>query len=317
MIKYITLPSGGFNLIKYLGVMEPFYKNNTIDFDTVESYYGISAGGILASVLCLNMEFETIVKYFVERTWHKTYNVNKINVINYFNEKGIFNKTHFIKLIEPLFKACGYDLTTLTMKEFYDKTNKKLTVFAVNASTYTLEPFNYILTPDILLLDALYFTSCIPGIFKPEEYNGICYLDGGLSSKTPIDYCIEVDGVDKNEVFAIDCYWDFYTTAPISKDDDFVSFLYSIMLKMYVNNISKISNMDAPYLIHMKTIQYSDKSLDGIFNSKETRHAIYLDGIKQGEAFMETLFKDKDKVIDKNIDKNIDTPSHINESTME
>ena len=125
MIKYITLPSGGFNLIKYLGVMEPFYKNKTLDFDVMEGYYGISAGGILSSVLCLNLEFETIVKYFVERTWHKTYNVNKINIINYFNEKGIFNKSHFIKLIEPLFKSCNYDLNTLTMKEFYNKTNKK------------------------------------------------------------------------------------------------------------------------------------------------------------------------------------------------
>src|SRR6056300_1358256 len=222
MIKYITLPSGGFNLIKYLGVMEPLYKNNTLDFDVMEGYYGISAGGILSSVLCLNLEFETIVKYFVERTWHKTYNVNKINIINYFNEKGIFNKGHFVKLIEPLFKSCNYDLSTLTMKEFYNKTNKKLTIFAINASNYELMPFNRETTPDILLLDALYFTSCIPGIFKPEEYNGVCYLDGGLCSKTPIDYCIDVDGVDKNEVFAIDCYWDFYKTVPISKNDDFV-----------------------------------------------------------------------------------------------
>jgi predicted acylesterase/phospholipase RssA len=291
MIKYITLPSGGFNLIKYLGVMEPFYKNKTINFDNIEGYYGISAGGILSSVLCLKLEFETIVKYFIERPWHKTYNVNKINIINYFNEKGIFNKTHFIKLIDPLFKSCGYDLKTLTMKEFYQKTNKKLTVFAINASTYDLKPFNYEFTPDILLLDALYFTSCIPGIFKPEEYNDICYLDGGLSSKTPIDYCIDIDHVNKKDVFAIDCYWDFYKTIPISKDDDFVIFLYNIMLKMYVNNIAKISNMDAPYLIHMKTIKYSESSLNGIFSSKDVREKIYLDGIKQGESFMKELEK--------------------------
>lgn len=289
MIKYITLPSGGFNLIKYLGVMEPFYKNKTLDFDVMEGYYGISAGGILSSVLCLNLEFETIVKYFVERTWHKTYNVNKINIINYFNEKGIFNKSHFIKLIEPLFKSCNYDLNTLTMKEFYNKTNKKLTIFAINASNYDLTPFNHETTPDILLLDALYFTSCIPGIFKPEEYNGVCYLDGGLCSKTPIDYCIDVDGVDKNEVFAIDCYWDFYKTVPISKNDDFVSFLYNIMLKIYINNVPKISNMDTPYLIHMKTIQYSESSLNDIWSSKETRQCIYLDGIQQGNDFIETL----------------------------
>lgn len=289
MINYITLPSGGFNLIKYLGVIEPFYKNNTIDFNTIKGYYGISAGGILSSILCLNIDFESIVKYFVERTWHKTFNPNKINIINYFNEKGIINKTHFIKLIEPLFKSCEYDLTTLTMKDFYEKTGKKLTVFAINASNYKLTPFNYETTPDILLLDALYFTSCIPGVFKPEEYNGICYLDGGLSGKTPIDYCVDTDGIDKNEVFAIDCYFDFYTNIPISKDDDFVSFLYNIMLKMYVNNMPKISNADTRYFINMKTISYSINSLNDIFNSKEARYEIYLDGKRQGNEFIKML----------------------------
>lgn len=289
MIKYITLPSGGFNLIKYLGVMQPFYKNKMIDFNNIKGYYGVSAGGILSSILCLNLDMNIIVKYFVERTWHKTFNANKINIMNYFNDKGIFNKTHFIKLVDPLFRSCGYDLNTLTLKEYYEKTSKKLTLFAIDASTYELTPFNYLTTPDMLLLDALYFSSSIPGIFKPEEYKGICYLDGGLCSKTPIDYCIDVDGVDKKEIFAIDCYWDFYKTIHISKDDDFVTFLYNIMLKVYINNMSTIRHKDAPYLIDMNIIEYSENTLNGIFNSKETRHAIYLDGVKQGEAFLEKL----------------------------
>jgi hypothetical protein len=39
----------------------------------------------------------------------------------------------------------------------------------------------------------------------------------------------------------------------------------------------------------MKTIKYSKNALNGIFNSKETRQSIYIDGIRQGEAFIERL----------------------------
>jgi predicted acylesterase/phospholipase RssA len=292
MIKYICLPSGGFNLIKYLGVMDPFYKNKTINFKEIKGYCGISAGGILSSVLCLNIQFEIIVKYFIERTWHKTYNINKINIMNYFNDKGILTKSHFIKLIEPLFISQGIDLNTITMKQYFDITQIELTLFAVNASTYELTPFNYKTTPDILLLDALYFTSCIPTIFKPEEYKGVCYLDGGILSKTPVNYCVEVLKVDKNEIFAIDCYWKQYQNIPISKDDDFVSFIYNIILKMYINNIDKINYDDIPYFIDMKTISYSKNTLENIFQSVETRRELYFDGIKQGEAFIKKLNKE-------------------------
>jgi predicted acylesterase/phospholipase RssA len=292
MIKYICLPSGGFNLIKYLGVMEPFYKNKTINFKEIKGYCGISAGGILSSVLCLNIEFEIIVKYFIERTWHKTYNINKINIMNYFNDKGILTKSHFIKLIEPLFISQGIDLNTITMKQYFDITQIELTLFAVNASTYELTPFNYKTTPDILLLDALYFTSCIPTIFKPEEYKGVCYLDGGILSKTPVNYCVEVLKVDKNEIFAIDCYWKQYQNTPKSKDDDFISFIYNIILNMYINNIVKINYDDIPYFIDMKTISYSKNTLENIFQSVETRRELYFDGIKQGEAFIKKLNKE-------------------------
>ena len=133
MIKYICLPSGGFNLLKYLGILQSFVDNKIIDFEKVEGYYGISSGSVLSSVLCLGLPYESIVKYFIERTWYKVLNINNIQFMNYFTDKGILNKEHLIKMIEPLFKSQGHDLNTITMKEFYNSTNKKLSTFAVNA----------------------------------------------------------------------------------------------------------------------------------------------------------------------------------------
>ena len=41
----------------------------------------------------------------------------------------------------------------------------------------------------------------------------------------------------------------------------------------------------------MKTIKYSENTLNGIFSSKDVREKIYLDGIKQGECFIKELKK--------------------------
>ena len=57
MIKYICLPSGGFNLLKYLGILQSFVDNKIIDFEKVEGYYGISSGSVLSSVLCLGLPY--------------------------------------------------------------------------------------------------------------------------------------------------------------------------------------------------------------------------------------------------------------------
>ena len=289
MIKYICLPSGGFNLFKYLGILSVFHKNNLIDFDGIEGYYGVSAGGILSSILCLNLDLNTIIKYFIERTWHKTYNMDKINIINYFNEKGIVDKPLFTKLIEPLFKSCDLDINAITMKEFYEKTGKKLSLFAVNALNYELTEFNYATTPDILLLDALYFTSCIPAVFKPYEYNDIFYFDGGFYTKSPVDLCLKNEGIEKDEIFAIDCDYNPYKQMPITKDDDFITFIYNIMVKMYINNLTNIVANDIPYLIHLNTVSYEKHTLIKITESRDVRNEIYLDGVRQGEEFVETL----------------------------
>ena len=94
MIKYICLPSGGFNILKYLGILQSFVDNKIIDFEKVEGYYGISAGSVLSSVLCLGLSYESIVKYFIERTWHKVFNINT------FQDNHIYIYCYFIILLQ-------------------------------------------------------------------------------------------------------------------------------------------------------------------------------------------------------------------------
>ena len=289
MIKYICLPSGGFNLIKYLGIIKPFIDRKLIQFENIKGFYGISSGGILSAALCLGLEFNEIVTYFVGRPWNKTYNIEKINIMNYFSDKGIFNKKHVNMLIEPLFKAKNFNLNTLTMKEFYDKTKYKLSLFAINASTYDLIEFNYQKTPDILLLDALYFSSCIPLIFKPCEYDGICYLDGGMHTNCPFDICLKNEDVERDEVFGMDSSGIDVLSIPINHDDSYFNFIIKMIYKMHTHGLKRVKNYKCKYFIEIKMIDYDITPLTEIANSQETRKRIYLNGVSDAEKFLDKL----------------------------
>ena len=126
MIKYICLPSGGAQLITYLGVIRELIDTKHLDLKNIKGYYGISSGSILSAVLCLGIDFDDVVNYFIKRTWHYVYKLDQINFISLFNDNGILNKEYFIKIFEHLFNSKNMDLKTLTMKEFYDKTQIKL-----------------------------------------------------------------------------------------------------------------------------------------------------------------------------------------------
>lgn len=287
MIKYVCLPSGGTKLIAYLGILNKLIETDHLNLKNIKGYYGISSGSILSAILCLGFDFKQIINYFIERTWHKIFNVDQINFFNYFNDKGIINKPLFGKLFEHLFKAKGMDINTLTMSEFHEKTNVKLCVFAVNASNFQLKQFNYETTPDILVLDALYYSSCIPTLFKPYEYEGICYLDGGMHTNTPVDMCVKQENIKKDEVLVLEVLRSDTLDKRISVDDTYFNYIINILGKLHVNGTPEVSADDYKYLIKIPTLDDYVYDYHEITTSPEARNAIYLKGVEVCELYLE------------------------------
>jgi predicted acylesterase/phospholipase RssA len=294
MIKYICLPSGGAQLITYLGVIRELIDTKHLDLKNIKGYYGISSGSILSAVLCLGIDFDDVVNYFIKRTWHYVYKLDQINFISLFNDNGILNKEYFIKIFEHLFNSKNMDLKTLTMKEFYDKTQIKLSIFAVNASTFQLKEFNYETTGDILLSDAIYFSSCIPSIFKPYEYKGVCYLDGGIHTNSPVDICIKQEKPNLNEVLGIEIIKDNTLNNPISANDNYLYFMFKIVTKLHFNGTAEVKNTDCDYLIRIHTLNdYGNDFFNKFVTSAETRREVFLRGVETCRTFLSLKNKDE------------------------
>jgi predicted acylesterase/phospholipase RssA len=74
-------------------------------------------------------------------------------------------------------------------------TNVKFTVNALNINDSVLEYFNYTLTPEVKVIDAVRASCSLPFIFPSYEINGKYYYDGGICNNCPIDIVDEIDSI--------------------------------------------------------------------------------------------------------------------------
>jgi predicted acylesterase/phospholipase RssA len=72
-IKHLVFSGGGPVAIKILGILRRLEENNIWNINNIESIYGTSAGVIMAVILCLRYDWDTIKVYFIENHKNKTF----------------------------------------------------------------------------------------------------------------------------------------------------------------------------------------------------------------------------------------------------
>ena len=108
---------------------------------------------------------------------------------------------HIKDMLVAVMKSKGFK-SDVTFKELHEKTKKKLSLYSLNFNKFEIECFNYINTPDLEVLRAIYMSATFPFLFSPYYYNGSYYLDGGCRLQTALSYCLK-DGNKKDEIICI------------------------------------------------------------------------------------------------------------------
>ena len=91
------------------------------------------------------------------------------------------------KLIHLLLEKKGFN-KDITLKELYEKININLSLKTVNITKEKVCYINHINYPTIKIKDAICMSACVPLLFKPFNYNGELYVDGGICGNYPNDY---------------------------------------------------------------------------------------------------------------------------------
>jgi predicted acylesterase/phospholipase RssA len=269
IIKHLVISGGGVNGLTFYGVLRESNKNKFWELKNIKTIYATSVGSILGVLLSLNYEWEITDNYFIKRPWNEVFNFKLQNILNSFDNCGIFNVKVIEEILKPLLN--GKDIPIyITMKEFYDLTNIELHFFSTELKSFEITDFSYKTHPEWKLIDIVYCSCCLPILFSPFLINDKIYVDGGVLYNNPLKYCIlNNNNINTNEIFCINKNI-IYKKINI----DINSTLFDYILFFIYKIIDKITNINTPKIKNQINILTGSVSLYSIFlasTNKEER----------------------------------------------
>ena len=203
-IKHLVIGGGGPNGLMFFGALKYLKENRFWNNDTIKSIYTTSAGSLIGAMISLNYNLDDIEEYILKRPWDKLQPIEPENILNIWNEKGIFDEKFVLDIVNPLLKCVSLD-SNINLKEFYEFNNIDLHIFTSKIKNGYFETIdlNHKTHPDLLLYKAITMSSAFPFVFKPIEYNGEYYIDGGLCNNFPLNACLNEVSSEKDEILAI------------------------------------------------------------------------------------------------------------------
>lgn len=235
-IKTLVISGGAYNGLIELGVLRRLSDKGIFDINTIERIHGTSVGGFIAVLLALKMDWGDLVEYFVERPWHKLLSINPIEL---YTKRGAFDKQFFISALSPLFAAKGLDVATISLGEFQLYSHIELFFYAIKLSSFEVCE---ICDPDMLLIDAVTMTCCMPIVFRPVPYKDDYYIDGGIAVNYPLREAIDAKNADVSKILGIRFDLGNTLSTNINDNSNIAEYIYCLFMK--ISNIREFNNVE-------------------------------------------------------------------------
>tara|TARA_B100000902_G_scaffold276439_1_gene262214 strand:- start:19 stop:894 length:876 start_codon:yes stop_codon:yes gene_type:complete len=285
-IKHIVFSGGSYKILYMIGIIKYLRSVNYYKISDIETIRATSAGSILSLLLILDLDFNNIENFVINKPWEKSLKITTESILNAIYSKGFLNVNFIRDIFANHFKHKNLKLD-LTMKELYEYSNIEFYVYAFNISTFEGEVFSYKNFPDLKVLDAIYMSCSLPFAFEPMKYKSNFYLDGGIEIEYPLNDTVkECENTD--EILSI-CVKTL-NNSEITMTDDINILNYGIYLfekligKHRIKDYKKIKN---EIIIPSKAMNISD--LNNLISNKEERRRFILDGEKFAVIFLEYI----------------------------
>ena len=287
-IKHLVISGGGPTLFRTLGALQHLQETEFWKIDEIKSIYGTSAGAIVAVLLCLRFERETLNTYFLDRPWHEAFPVNAGTLFDAFSKRGVFDRSFLEKAFKPLFNAKDISMN-ITMQEFYEYSKIEIHVYSFELHDFKPVDVSYKTHPNLALLTALQMSSAIPILFAPKCMDGKCYLDGGIVTNYPLNYCIEA-GNNKEEILGFKNNYediieseDAYNINTESTMLDYIStFLHKLIYHMNTEHHQQSITYEVVYNAKVLSLSYLQSAL----SSRDIRYELMAGGKAAAEVFL-------------------------------
>lgn len=275
-IKHLVISSGLIYGLSFYGALKECALRNVYNIDNIETIYATSAGTIVAVMISLKYDWESIDNYIINRPWSRVFPININTIINAFQSCGILDISCIKELFSPLFRGRELDID-ITMVEFREFTGIDFHFFTTRLDTFEVLDINADSCPEWTVVEAVYASCAVPILFQPFFKDGCKYADGAFLSKYPISHCLndkrvhtetDILGISLGNLVAHD---------NSESDSESDSIIFSPMLHyiyMILSNlVKKIANskisITNEIIITPKDFQLND--IYSVVNSKEER----------------------------------------------
>jgi NTE family protein len=245
LFKKLVLGGGGMKGIMHIGALQELKKYQDLIFP--DGVWGCSIGSILGILIAFKLDLKTeLISKYMDFD-NLVGDIKFQDVQNIFGAKGLFSMEKFTNTLTTFFKE-EYELDITTTKIG----DSKMPLFIV-ASNIT-KGIPTIFSNDVLLIDAIRCSCCIPLVYKPQELYGQLYVDGGLF--VPYLCTIVPDGLHfvltkkRTKRFGVDT---LETISPL----DYMRSLYSMSMNQFYKFYKSEYSLELEY-----PKLFSDSSLD-------------------------------------------------------
>jgi predicted acylesterase/phospholipase RssA len=273
-IKHLVISGGGPIGFQFLGALEQLNERNFWKMEDIESIYATSIGTFIAAIICLKYDWLTINTYVIERPWHDIFKLNGKQIFDAFYNKGLFDKKIIEITFKPLLEAKDLSLN-ITLKEFYEYSKIEFHLYAFELNKFEVADISYKTHPDLSLIQAIFMSSALPGVFTPTILKDGCYIDGGVMANYPLSYCLQ-DHENPDEILGVTFFRDYlkpdaYKNNTITDDSSVIdlsigffmnamNYIYKTLKHKTIKNQVECINDDN--FLTMDVIQKSLSSID-------------------------------------------------------
>jgi len=196
-IKHLVISGGSANGLYMYGALKHCHEQQVWKHADLTSIYATSVGSMLATILCLNFDWETVDNYLVHRPWENVFSVTGDLLLGAYAQKGLFNADLIAEIFKPLFEAKELSLN-ITFAEFYERFPIDLHFFSFDLNAFKPVDISHTSFPDLPVLTGIAMSSALPGMFAPvflpeekyKENKKGCFVDGGIRLNYPVSECL-------------------------------------------------------------------------------------------------------------------------------
>lgn len=230
-IKHLVISGGGPIMFQIISAIQELERKEYLNMKNIESIYGTSAGAIVAVMISLNFDWETINDYIIKRPWQDVFPIKVQNILDTYTKKGIFDIKNIEKCFKPLFDTKDIPLN-ITMKDFFTLTNIDIHMYSFEINEYKVKDISHETFPDLPILTAIQMTCALPILVRPVFIDEKCFIDGGVGCNYPIYFCVN-SGKINDEILGFKNNYGDENSSKIVENSTLLDYLLNFLFKSF------------------------------------------------------------------------------------